>query len=248
MGGATTAQAHMPYVLPILFDIGKGDHITVESGFAENAFVPEVAMHDAPFHLVGPDGAEHKVGPVTHLRDLSIFEANIPSDGTWRVTTGQRAGRKGRMFKQGDNWVMRGESGEPPTDAQVVDVQSMTLAEAYVTRGQATQGALTPYGKALEIQPLTHPNGISAGVEASFRLLFEGKPLTDAEVTVFRSAGYYDGRKIAAQLKTDRNGRFSVKPDDGGTYLILVRHRAAAPAGAETPFRSYTYTLVFDAA
>lgn len=248
LAGATAAQAHMPYVLPTLFDLGKGDHITVQSAFAEDAFVPEVAMRDAPFHLVGPDGKDLPTGPVTHLRDLSVFEADTPGEGTYRVTTGQRAGRKGKMFKAGDKWEMKGENGEPPADAQLVDVQSMTLADAYVTRGQPTQAALKPIGKALEIQAVTHPNSIAAGSGAAFLLLFDGKPLANADITVFRSAGTYDGRKIAAQTRSDASGAFSVTPEDAGTYLILVRHRGAAPAGSETPYRSYTYTLTFDAA
>lgn len=246
--GASTAQAHMPYVLPTLFDLGKGDHVTVQSAFAEDAFLPEVAMRDAPFHLVGPDGKDLPTGPVTHLRDLSIFEAAIPADGTYRVTSGQRAGRKGKMFRAGNEWKMRGEGGEPPANAEQVDVQSMTLADAYVTRGQPSDAALRPWGKALEIQAITHPNGIVAGSDASFALLFDGKPLPDADITLFRSAGLYDGRKVVAQVKSGADGRFSLKPEDAGTYLILVRHRGAAPAGSETPYRSYTYTLTFDAA
>ena len=248
LGCAAVAQAHMPYVLPTQFDIGKGDHITVQSSFAEDAFMPEVAMRDAPFHLVGPDGKPLPTGPITHLRDLSIFEADTKVDGTYRVTTGQRAGRKGKMFKVGDKWEMRGEGGEPPANAQQVEVQSMTLAEAYVTRGQPTDAALKPTGQALEIQPVTHPNGIAAGSDASFILLFDGKPLAAADITLFRSAGIYDGRKVAAQVKSDASGRFTVRPEDAGTYLILVRHRAAAPTGSDKPYRSYTYTLTFDAA
>jgi uncharacterized GH25 family protein len=248
MAGASAANAHMPYVLPTLFDVGKGDHITVQAAFAEDAFLPEVAMRDAPFHLVGPDGKDLPTGPVTHLRDLSIFEAAIPSDGTYRVTSGQRAGRKGKMFRIGDKWEVRAEGAEAPAGAQQVEVQSMTLADAYVTRGQPTDAVLKPLGKALEIQAITHPNAIIAGSEASFALLFDGKPLAGADITLFRSAGLYDGRKVAAQVKTGTDGRFNLKPDDAGTYIILVRHRGAAPAGAETPYRSYTYTLTFDAA
>ncbi|NWK97731.1 DUF4198 domain-containing protein [Sphingobium lactosutens] len=246
--GASAAQAHMPYVLPTLFDLGKGDHVTVEAAFAEDAFLPEVAMRDAPFHLVGPDGAQLPTGPVTHLRDLSVFEAAIPADGTYRVTSGQRAGRKGKMFRQDSEWKMRGEGGEPPADAEQVEVQSMTLADAYVTRGKPTDAALKPLGKALEIQAITHPNGIVAGSDASFALLFDGRPLPQADITLFRSAGVYDGRKVVAQVRSGADGRFNLKPEDAGTYLILVRHRGAAPAGSETPYRSYTYTLTFDAA
>lgn len=248
LAGTTATQAHMPYVLPTQFDLGKADHITVQSAFAEDAFLPEVAMRDAPFHLVGPDGTDLPTGPVTHLRDLSIFEAAIPADGTYRVTSGQRAGRKGKMFKVGDTWQMRGERGDAPANARQVEVQSMTLADAYVTRGQPTGAALKPVGKALEIQAITHPNGIGAGSDASFLLLFDGKPLPGTDITLFRSAGIHDGRKVVAQIKSGTDGRFTMKPEDAGTYLILVRHRGAAPAGSETPYRSYTYTLTFDAA
>lgn len=247
LASASLAQAHMPYVLPTQFDIGKGDHITVQSAFAEDAFMPEVAMRDAPFHLVGPDGRDLPTGPVTHLRDLTVFEAAIPADGTYRVTSGQRAGRKGKMFKVGNDWKMGGEADQPAGAVQV-EVQSMTLADAYVTRGQTTDAVLKPIGQALEIQAITHPNAITSGADANFVLLFDGKPLAGADLTLFRSAGLYDGRKVVAQIKSDASGRFSVKPEDAGTYLILVRHRGAAPAGSETPYRSYTYTLTFDAA
>jgi uncharacterized GH25 family protein len=246
--GAAAAQAHMPYVLPTIFDVGKGDHITVESSFGEDAFVPEVSMRDAPFHLVGPDGKPIPAGSVVYLRDLSVFEADTKVDGTYRVTTGQRFGRIGTMFQKNGAWVMRGEQGEPEAGTKEVQVQSATIAEAYVTKGAPSQTALKPTGKALEIQAVTHPNSITAGTDAEFVLLFEGKPLAGVELTLFRSAGFYDGRKVAAQVKSDAAGRFKLKPDDAGTYLILVRHRGTAPAGAETPFRSYTYTLAFDAA
>ncbi len=238
----------MPYVLPTVFDVGKGDHVTVQSSFAEDAFVPEVAMRDAPFHLVGPDGSDLPTHPVTHLRDLTLFEAALPGDGTYRVTTGQRAGRKGKMFRKGAVWTMQGEGGPPPAGVDLVEVQSMTLAEAYVTRGQPSDGALKPKGAGLEIQARTHPSQIVAGSTADFVLLFDGKPLTQTDVTLFRSAGTYDGHKIAAQIKSGADGRFSLTPGDAGTYLILVRHRDAAPADSETPYRSYTYTLAFDAA
>ena len=112
----------------------------------------------------------------------------------------------------------------------------------------AKSSRMRPIGTALEIQPLTHPAEIAAGSDARFRLLFDGKPLADTEVTLFRAAGNYDGRKIAATARSDAQGNFTLRPGDAGLYLVLVRHRTAAPAGSETPYRSYTYTLAFDAA
>jgi hypothetical protein len=238
----------MPYLLPTLFDIGHGDHVTVTSAFGEDAFMPEVAMRDAPFHVIGPDGQRGAVGTPTYLRDLSIFEADLKAEGTYRLTTGQRLGRIGKMYEVKGQWVMRGEDGNIPAGTREVDVQSATLAEAYVTRGKANDAALKPAGQALEIQPLTHPSAITAGADASFRLLFDGKPLANTEVTLFRAAGNHDGNKVAAQLRSGADGSFKLQPKDAGIYLMLVRHRTTAPAESKTPYRSYTYTLAFDAA
>jgi uncharacterized GH25 family protein len=246
LGGV--AQAHMPYLLPTLFDVGKGDHVTVTSAFGEDAFVPEIGMKDAPFHFIRPDGTQGEVGKPTYLRDLTIFEADLSAEGTYRLTTGQRLGRMGKMYQADGKWIIAGEDGAPPAGAREVPVQSTTLAEAYVTRGAASAGALKPIGTALEVQPITHPSEISAGSDARFRLLFDGKPLARTEVTLFRAAGNYDGKKIVATVQSDAQGNFTLKPGDAGIYLILVRHRTEAPAGSATPYRSYTYTLAFDAA
>ena len=245
---STAAQAHMPYLLPTLFDVGRGDHVTVQSAFGEDAFVPEIGMRDAPFHLIRPDGTRGEVGTPSFLRDLTIFEADLSGEGTYRLTTGQRLGRKGKMYEVAGKWVIKGEDGEVPAGSREIDVQSTTLAEAYVTRGQASDGALKPRGTALEIAPLTHPSSIAAGGDARFQLLFDGKPLADTDVTLFRAAGNYDGKKIAVQTRSDAKGAFTLRPADSGIYLILVRHRTEAPAGSATPYRSYTYTLAFDAA
>lgn len=242
------AHAHMPYLLPATFDIGQRTHVAVQSAFGEDAFAPEVAMRDAPFHVVAPAGTAGTLGPVAYLRDLSMFEAELPAEGTYRISTGQRLGRKGKMVRTATGWAMRGEDGDLPKDAPAVDVQSTTLAEAYVTRGATTDAALKPVGTALEIQPVTHPNAITSGSRAAFVLLFDGKPLANTDVTLFRAAGAHDGRKVAGTVKTDAAGRFAFAVDQPDLYLLLARHRTTAPAGSETPFRSYTYTLAFDAA
>lgn len=241
------ALAHMPYLLPNMFDAGNRDHVTVQGGFAEDAFVPEVAMKSDAFHVRGPAGVTPIAAP-TYLRDLTVFEAALPAKGTYRISSGERFGRKGKMYQAADGqWTMGGEGGQTPAGATLVDVQSMTLADVYVTRGAPSAEALAPTGKGLELKPVTHPSEIYAKAPAKFELLFEGKPVSGATVEVFRAAGLYDGRKLAAQARTDAAGAFAITPPDAGTYLALIRHRTTAPAGAETPYRSYSYTLTFEA-
>ena len=45
----------------------------------------------------------------------------------------------------------------------------------------------------------------------------------------------FGGRdSFGGQIVTDAAGKFAITPPDAGTYLALIRHRTAAPAGAET--------------
>ena len=186
--GAGVAQAHSPYLRPNLFDAGRRDHVTVEAAFTEEVFNAEVAMRSDGFHVVGPNG-DTPISAVTYLRDLAVFEAPTPVDGLYRLSSGPRAGRTTKMYHTPSGWKMVGEEdAPPPPGAELVDVQSITVAEAYVMRGVPDEAALKPTGQGLELQPLIQPNQIVAGEDATFRLLFDGQHLADAPVTVFPSA------------------------------------------------------------
>lgn len=243
-GGA--ALAHSPYLRPNVFDATGRDHVTVEASFTEDVFAAEVAMRSDFFHIVGPDG-DRPITAVTYLRDLAVFEAATPVDGTYRLSSGPRQGRTAQMYRAADgSWKMVGEEdGPPPAGATLVDVQSITVADAYVTRGAPDEAALQPVGEGLELKPVTHPADIVAGEGATFQLLMDGRPVAGVPVTVFREAGRYDGRKVEADLVTGADGRFTVRVADPGAYMTLVRHRVEAPAGSPTPFRSYSHTLTF---
>jgi len=247
LAAPASALAHMPYLLPNGFDVGVRDHVTIEASFAEDAFVPEVVMKSDGWEVRGPDGVA-PITKVTYLRDLAVFEVDTPKAGAYRISSGIRLGRMGKMYKAADgSWTVVGEEAPAPAGAELVPVQSVTQADVYVSKGEPTDGVLAPTGKALELRPITHPNRIFAGEAASFELLFDGKPLAGATVEVFRSAGVYDGKKALPATTTDKAGRFSLTAPDAGTYLTLVRHRATSPAGSETPYRSYSHTLTFEA-
>ncbi len=246
--GAVPSTAHMPYVLPSLFDAGERKTITLEASFTEDAFRPEIAMKDAPFEITGPDGSISRLATPVAMTELTLAEAKLPSDGLYRVSSGQRLGRMGKMYRDGQEWKMVGESAEPPATVRLVDVQSTTLADAYVLRGKpAGLGALAARGKALEIHPLGDPSAISARDVVPLEILYLGRGLANAQVTLFRETGFYDGKKIVGEFTSDNTGKLNVTPPDSGRYLLLVRHRDAAPAAAGAPYYSYTVTLAFEA-
>lgn len=240
------ALAHSPYVRPNVFDATKRDHVTVEASFSEDIFAAEVVMRSDAWHIIGPNG-DTPITQVTYLRDLAVFEAPTPVDGTYRVSSGPRGGRTAKMYRAADNsWKMVGEEDEaPPADAALVDVQSITTAEAYVTRGAPSDEVLQPSGRGLELVPLIQPADVVAGEAAPFRLLLDGQPLANIPVTVFREAGRYDGRKVEVELVTDADGRVAITASEPGAYMTLIRHRMQAPAGSEAPYRSYSHSLTF---
>lgn len=240
------ASAHMPYVLPAKFNVGSRAQVTLEASFTEDAFRPEIAMRDAPFEVTAPDGRTSSLAPEALAGDRTIVEAALPSDGIYRLSSGQRTGRSGKMYRKGSDWVMVGEGDAPPADTMLVDVRSMTLADAYVVRGRpGAPGALAPRGKALEIHPLSDPTALSPRDAARFVILYDGKPLPGQTVTVFREAGQYDGRKQAGAVTSDAAGTIVMTPPDAGRYLMLVRYRPTSPNVAGS-YASFTTTLAFE--
>lgn len=240
------AFAHMPYVLPSAFEAAR-DRITIEASFGEDAFRPEIAMKDAPFEVTGPDGRTVPLAAPMLTGDVTIVEAPLPAEGLYRVSSGQRLGRIGKMYRTGNVWTIVGEGAAPPAGVAVVAVRSATIADAYVLRGKpGASGALAVRGKALEIHPLGDPASYSPGAQAMFEILYDGKPLAGEEITLFREAGVYDGRKQAGTATTDKSGRITLTPPDAGRYLILARHRTATPTGRDA-YTSFTATLAFEA-
>lgn len=238
---AGAAQAHSPYLLPNFFDATGRDHVTVQASFTEKFFTPEVVMKSDDFHAIGPDGARIAVTP-SYFKDLTVIEVPTAAPaGTWRITSGVRAGRMSKVVLKGGQWEFL-EPGKPlPAGAQ--DMQSITTAETYVSRGALNDTALKPVGNGLEFQALTHPNKIGEGEEARFVVLVDGKPLPGQKITV-NAAGADEHAGKPVEVTSDAEGRFTLKLDHAGAYHAMTRYRIA-PAG-DQPGRSLTYALTFE--
>jgi uncharacterized GH25 family protein len=242
VGGA--AQAHSPYLLPNSFDASSRDHVTVEGSFTEHFFTADIAMKSDDFHAIGPDGARVPLTPI-YTRDLVILEVPVSGAGTWRITSGARVGRTAKAALVGGVWKFFDPDKPPPAGVTLVDMQSITTAEVYVSRGAPNDAALAPSGKGLEFHALTHPDSIAVGEVAKFELLLDGKPLANQSIELHRSnEDYAEGLGLAPAV-SDAEGRFSIKVDQPGAYLAMTRYRQS-PAG-DTAGHSLTYCLTFEA-
>src|SRR5688500_10649366 len=139
----SSAQAHSPYLLPNLFDVGKRDHVTVQGSFTEEFFEPDVAMKSEDYHVFTPAGVKQSLTPV-YTRDLAIVEAETKEEGSYRISTGKRTGRTAKAAWIGGDWRFLDPKEALPSGAKTYEVTSITTADVYVTRGKPSDVALAP--------------------------------------------------------------------------------------------------------
>lgn len=241
----SAAQAHSPYLLPNLFDVGKRDHVTVQGSFTEEFFEPDVAMKADDYHVVTPAGSKLALTPV-YMRDLALVEAETKEEGTYRISTGKRGGRTAKAAWVDGDWKFLGRNETAPAGAKTYDVTSITMADVYVTRGKPTDQALAARNSGLEYRAVSHPNSVFVGQEAKFEVLFDGKPLAAHAVSVYAGQARYSDKKAVAEVVTDKAGRFSFKPEKPGVYIAMSRHRPT-PGKEASQGVSYTYSVVIEA-
>ncbi len=242
---AGAAQAHSPYLLPTVFDASDRKLVTVQGSFTESFFTPEVVMKSDAWAVIGPDGARKALTP-TNLRELALVEVAVEQPGTYRITSGQRTGRTAKAVPVKGEWEFLEDPSKAPAGTTPVDMQSLTLADVYVTRGAPNTAALAPIGKGLEFVAVTHPSEITTGQDARFVVLFDGKPVKGQAITLHRADDHYAEAKAAPiTVTSDDQGRFTIKAARSGVYQIQARYRVA-PTATDPVGHSYTYALTFE--
>ena len=242
---AGAAQAHSPYLLPSTFDVSDRKLVTVQGSFTESFFTPEVVMKSDAWAVVGPDGVRKPLTP-TNLHELALVEVPTEAPGTYRVTSGQRTGRTAKAVLVKGEWEFLEDPSKAPAGTTPVDMQSLTLADVYVTRGAPNTAALAPIGKGLEFVAVTHPSEITTGQDAKFVVLFDGKPVKGQAITLNGADDHYAEAKTApVTVTSDDQGRFTVKIARSGVYQIQSRYRVA-PTATDATGHSYTYALTFE--
>ena len=245
MALASAAQAHSPYLLPSTFDVSDRKLVTVQGAFTESFFSPEVVMKSDVWAVVGPDGVRKPLTP-TNLRELALVEVPTEQAGTYRVTSGQRVGRTAKAVLVKGEWEFLEDPSKAPAGTTPVDMQSLTMADVYVTRGAPNAAALAPVGKGLEFVAVTHPSSIATGQAARFVVLFDGKPVKGQAVTLNAGDDRYAETKTApVTVVSDDQGRFTIQVVRSGVYQIQARYRVA-PTPADVTGHSYTYALTFE--
>lgn len=245
------AMAHTSYLLPNYFSVTEGKMITLEGGFAEKMFSSDVALTSKEFRLYRPDGKRDSFDKIASFEQITILESDINEPGTYLFTSGERLGRMSTIAKVKGEWVTvnpEDPKAQVPKDAtEVSKSQTATVTDVYVSKGKPSDAVLKlpPQGQ-LAFTPITHPNAIFLDEGFEMSVSWGGKPLAGFETFLYRQGGDYDEKKFEEINKTDANGKLKLKFAQPGVYMIMARRMGAAPAGAATPYRSYTTSLTFE--
>lgn len=241
-----SAAAHTSYLKPNLFSTSEARAVTIESSFTEDFFNPEITIESQDWHLYRPDGRRDTYDNVATLAQMTVLESDLDEPGTYRFTTGERLGRNGVQVRVNGQWTALEPGQAPPRGAETRQSQTATVADVYVTKGAPTNTVIGVNVGRLAIRPTTHPNSIFVDQGFRFRVLFDGAPLANQEINVYRDGGKYDETPFHQVVRTDGQGQVALSFDRPGVYLVMTRHGAAAPAGSSTAYRSYTTSLTFE--
>ncbi|HVI57373.1 MAG TPA: DUF4198 domain-containing protein [Luteimonas sp.] len=220
------AFAHKAWLLPSQ-TVLAGDHpwITVDAAVSNDLFYfNHVPLRLDNVAVVAPDGSKVEARNQATGKYRSVFDLELAQEGTYRIgVVNDYATARWQENGQPKRW--RGSAAafatEVPKDAQGLEVgESVSRVETFVTNGSPSEGALEPSGVGLELVPVTHPNDLFAGEQATFRLQVDGKPAAGLDVEIVRGGTRYRDAQEEIKATTGADGTFTVTWPEPGMYWL----------------------------
>lgn len=221
-----TAQAHNFWLLPsqTILSGSTDNWITVDAAVSNDLFY----FNHAPLSLAGlvitaPDGNTVTAENEHKGKWRSSFDAHLAKEGTYKLALINNGVFASYTF-DGEKKRYRGDvaglSSLPAGAKKLAVTESVSHVEAFATVGAPNTVALKTTGKGLEMEPVTHPNDLYATEQATFRLLLDGKPIKNVDVTIIRGGTRYRDSLDEIHTKTAKDGRFSVTWPQAGMYWL----------------------------
>ena len=249
---ATPLQAHRLWMLPSTTIVsGDDDWVTFDAAASNDLFFPDHQPLRAEPAVVQPDGTPGKVEHMHIGQYRSNFDLHMTQKGTYKIVI-RNGGVTGSFKVNGvEQRLPRGTTADKlataiPAGATDVKLgETLSRNEVFVTSGAPTDTVFKPTGEGLELVPVTHPNDLVAGEAATFKLIADGKPAANIEVTVIPGGSRYRSSVNEVTLKTDAQGQVSVTWPGAGMYWMSAS--ASAPSTAiPNAEKRMSYTTVLE--
>ncbi|HEY9132340.1 MAG TPA: DUF4198 domain-containing protein [Dyella sp.] len=220
------AQAHKMWLLPSATSVAGNDPwITVDAAVSNDLFFAD-HMPGALDRLViiAPNGQPIQAENAFTGKYRSVFDVHLTQQGTYKIAMLNR-GALASYELNGEKKRWRGNPVDMtkalPVGAKNVEVtESISRVETFVSNGKPNDAALKPSGDGIEMVPVTAVNDLVAGEPASFRLLLDGKPAANLEVTAIAGATRYRNAPEEIKATTDSDGKFTLTWPHAGMYWV----------------------------
>ncbi len=247
LSAAASAFAHAGFIVPVLDESDTNGQVLLNATFSDSFPEAEIALRSQDWIIVAPSGETIAFDKVASNASRTVLRAYLVEDGTYRLSSGERLGRTSEVARIDGGLIRLGRDGvakaELPGDAEILTSQTATVSDIYLSRGTPSADVLDSRIGRLAIIPTSDPTNFAPGDTLNFTMEFDGKSLPGMPVTAFVPGGSREEGAPEATLVTGEHGEVSLRCETRGAHLLMVRHLALAPEGAETDVQSYTTTL-----
>lgn len=240
---AGSASAYTAYMMPEEF-LPDDRSLSLHAAYATTFFTPAAAI-GGNLAVIEPDGRDGFYSYIEVTNQATQLRSALYKEGTYRFTTGEQLGRVANMVGVDGGWRELQDGEIPPEGAPTTTLQTVTVADVYVTLGEPNRTVVDRTIGQLALRPVTHPNQVVASQGFQVQATFEGAPFANAALVVYR-AGEPE-TDVDRYVTTDAAGNATVPLEGPGRYILVARHRSDAPPGSAAQVLSFTTSLVFEA-
>jgi hypothetical protein len=239
---SSSANAYTAYLSPQTFT--PEARVSAEAAYATTFFTPALPLSSSDFHVITPEDSRLTFDGVRVAQPSTTLDLATVTSGTYLLSTGEMLGPVTSMVGIDGGWRVLAQGEAAPEGAPTTTLQTVALADTYVSRGRPSNEPLDNAHGALVIQPITHPNRIAQAEGLTVQLNFNGAPFPNMPIVLYAEGD--PETKLDRSFVTGADGRATLSFDRPGKYVAVIRHRGPAPAGSAAQIRSYTSSLTFE--
>jgi uncharacterized GH25 family protein len=248
VGGAATAH-DLWLIPPTKAEAGKAVTIRANVGmdFPKSEHAPDTSAYLKRV-VVNPDGTTGEVGATGKDGDSGLMTFTPKVAGVYvvavqtkaRVLTLDPAAFNEYLVSDGLPHIYRLRAKEKTLDQPGKERYSKS-PKVLLKVGEGKGDATKPVGVPLEIVPVGDPFALKVGDTLKVRVLFDGKPLADANLGWDHPG---DGEPPSGTVRTDAKGEALVPVAKTGLMTIRLTHMTR-PKAAEYEWESFWTTLTW---
>ncbi|MGJ4727959.1 DUF4198 domain-containing protein [Luteimonas sp. SDU101] len=255
---------------------GNDVWVTFDGAVSNQLFFPDhVPMRLDNVTATAPDGSTVQLQNASTGKYRSTFDVQLLQQGTYRIANAHAgmsarwdtpASLAAKAAAQAQGKPVSGPGAPPetrggflrnasaddlatkvPKDAQNLQVtQTIGRVETFVTNGAPSETALAATGKGIELAPVTHPNDLVAGEEATFRVLVDGQPAAGLAFEIVRGGTRYRNAQEDIAATSDAEGLLRITWPEPGMYWLETSVQDDKPSIPQASQRRLSYVATLE--